>query len=223
MDKLELEKLLQDIQELKRSVRRANPFLREIMELRAYWIMSIPLGILLLADCLLMHFLVRASGSFGAIPSGWKIASLALFIAILAIGSVWKWIVINRRAAQLRRGATILTVIKAIYGGDWFGFSAPLILCLVVTSAFFLWSGRPWLIFSIVAIFIGTFCNIVGKLLERREYLFMGWYMTLAGLASLFFIESMPFIWLAIVWAGSFLVFGSAGLIAGRAERGTLP
>ncbi len=223
MDKLELDKLLRDIQELKRSVRKANPFLREIMELRAYWVMSIPLGILLLADCLLMHFLVRANGSFGAIPSGWKIAGSALFIAILAIGSVWKWIVINRRAGQVKDGATILTVIKAIYGGDWFGFSAPLIVSLAVTSAFFLRSGRPWLVFSIVAVFIGIFSNFIGKLLERREYLFMGWYMTLAGLASLFFIESTPFVWLAIVWAGSFLVFGAAGLSVDRSERGARP
>jgi hypothetical protein len=220
MDKLELDKLLLDIQELKRSVRKANPFLREMMALRAYWIMSIPLGILLLADCLLTHFLVRANGSFAAIPQEWKIGSLAVFISILAVGSVWKWLVINRRAAQLKDGATIFTVLKAVYGSDWFNFSAPLILCLVVTSAFFVRSGRPWLIASIAAVFFGPFCNILGKLLERREYLYMGWFMTLAGLASLFFIESMPFIWLAIVWAGSFIIFGAAGLASDRSGRG---
>jgi len=220
MDKLELDKLLLDIQELKRSVRKANPFLREMMVLRAYWIMSIPLGILFLADCLLTHFLIRANGSFEAVPYGWKIANLVILLSILAIGSVWKWIVINRRASQLRDGATIFTVVKALYGSDWFNFSAPYILCLGVTSAFFLQSGRPWLIASIAAIFFGPFCNILGKLLERREYLFLGWYMTLTGLASLFFIESMPFIWLAVVWAGSFITFGAAGLASDRSERG---
>jgi hypothetical protein len=220
MDQRELDKLLLDIKELKRSVRKANPFLREMMALRAYWIMSIPLGILLLADCLLTHFLIRASGSFAALPSAWKILSLAIFISILAIGSVWKWIVINRRAAQLKDGATIFTVLKAVYGSDWFNFSAPLVLCLGATSAFFLRGGRPWLIASIAAVFFGPFCNIAGKLLDRREYLFMGWYMTLTGLASLFFIESMPFIWLAIVWAGSFIVYGATGLASDRSERG---
>jgi hypothetical protein len=219
MDNLELEKLLVDIQELKRSVRKANPFLREIMAIRAYSKMSLPLGILLLAICLVAHFLVKANGSFEAIPIGWKMLTLAVFALVLVIGSVTKWIIINRRAAQVKDGANYFTVIEAIYGSNLFGISVPFILCAAATSLYFARSGHPWLIVSFIAVFFGPFCNMISMLIDRREYMFTGWYLIATGLASLFFIEATPFIWLAIVWAGTFLVFGAAGLAAGRSER----
>jgi hypothetical protein len=223
MDTNELDKLLQDIKELKHSVRKANPFLREIMGLKAYSILSIPLGIILLADCLITHFLIRSSGSFESIPRTWKIVTLTLFALILVIGFAAKWIVIDRRAAQLKDGANFFTVIEAMYGGQWFSLSVPLMLCMFVSSIFAVLSGHPWLIASFTAIFLGPFSNIVAELFDRSEYLWMGWYLTLSGLASLFFMESAPYIWLAIVWAGTFLVFGLAGLAASKPEPGERP
>jgi hypothetical protein len=223
MDKLELDKLLLDIQELKRSVRKANPFLRDIMAIRAYALLSIPLGILLLADCIFTHFLVRASGSFDAIPLAWKIVSIAFFALIMLVGSVGKWIAVARRAAELKDGGNFFTVIGAMYGGHWFSLSVPLILCMAATSVYFASSGHPWLIVSFFAIFLGPFCNTVAKLLDREEYLYTGWYLILSGLASIFFMESAPFAWLAVVWAGTFLVFGVAGLAAGRAYPAERP
>jgi hypothetical protein len=223
MDNLELDKLLLDIQELKRSVRKANPFLRDIMALRAYAILSIPVGIILLAICLITHFLIRAEGSFDAIPRAWKIFIFTLFVAVLVVTSLVKWVFIDRRAAQLRSGANFFTVIRAMYGGRWFSLSVPILLCAFVTSLYFALTGHPWLIVSIISVFIGPLSNMIALVFDRREYLYMGWYMTIAGLASLFFIESMPFVWLAVVWAGTFLVFGAAGLAAGGSEQGERP
>jgi hypothetical protein len=220
MDKLEVDQLLQDIKELKQAVRRANPFLREIMALRAFAIMSIPVGIVLLAVCLITHFLIRANGSFVAIPLGWKIFTITLFTAVLIVVSIAKWVVIDRRASQLRNGANIYSVIEAMYGGRWFNLSVPAMLCAVVISLFAAWIGRPWLIVPFLAVFIGPLCNMVAMVFDKREYVYMGWYTTITGLASLFFIETAPFIWLAIVWAGTFLVFGIAGLAVGGQGSG---
>jgi hypothetical protein len=223
MDKQELDKLLLDIEELKRSVRKANPFLREIMAIKAYAILSFPLGILLLANCLLTHFLIGASGSFESIPSGWKTVIIVVFAIIVTVGFISKWIVLGRRAAQVRNGANFFTVVEAIYGGHWSHVSLPLVLCMSGTSFFFARSGHPWLIASFVPLFLGSFCNMAAKLLDRREYLYTGWYLILSGLVSLFFIESSPFVWFAVVWAGTFIVFGAAGLAAGRSGSGGRP
>jgi hypothetical protein len=223
MDTLELDKLLLDIKELKSSVRKANPFLREIMGLKDFAIMSVPLGLVLLVTCLVTHFLISAKGSFEAVPSAWKIVSGALFAGIAIVGWSWKWIAINRRAGQVKEGANFFTVVEAIYGGSWFSISAPLVVSMLVVSLYFALSGHPWLIVSITAIFLGPYSNIVAKLMDRREYLVFGWYLILTGLPSLFFIESAPFLWLAIVWAGTFLVFGAAGLAADKADRGGRP
>jgi hypothetical protein len=219
MDNPELEKLLLDVKEIKRAVRKANPFLRDIMAIRTYSVLCLPLGILLLADCLATHFLVKAAGSFEAMPQPWKIVTLSVFGFVAVVGSMAKWIIVGRRAAEVRDGGSFLSVVEAMYGGRWFSLSVPLVLCMAVVSAYFVWSGHPWLVASTFAVFLGPFCNLVSQLVDRREYLYTGWYALVTGLASMFFVESAPFIWTAIVWAGVFFVFGASGLAANPSEK----
>ena len=224
MDRTELDKVLQDIQELKRSVRKANPFLRDIMGLRAYAALSLPLGVILLADSLGTHFLIRAYGSFSSVPAILKALCLGVFGLIVVLGWAVKWVVLDRRARELREGANFLTVIKAMYGGQWFNLSGPLLLGMIVGSIFASVAGHPWLTIAIVAILFGPFCATVAVVLDRFEYLYTGWYLTVTGLVALFFVEAAPLVWLAIVWSGTFLVFGGCGLAAtSRAAVRKLP
>jgi hypothetical protein len=219
MDSKELDGLLRDIQELKRSVRKANPFLRDIFAIRAYAILSLPLGVLLLADCMAAHFLTKAAGSFGAIDAAWRTLIIGILIAIAVVGSVMKWIIIGRKAAQIKSGANFGSVVAAVYGGHWFNLSAPLVICMIVTSVFTVAAGHFWLISPVIAIWMGPFCCIISVLLDRKEYVPGGWYMTATGLVGLFLTEGAPFLWLAIVWAGALLVFGIAGLSATKPGR----
>lgn len=220
MERDEIDKLLQDIQELKQSVRKANPFLRDIFGIKDYAIMSFPLGLVLLADCVLAHILSLRWGSLWAAPQPWPMIVLGSFTLFVIAGSAAKWIAVIRRARLAKRGATVFTVVDAMFGGIWFGFSVPVFLCTVVCSVFVAWSGHPWLIPSVLAIFMGSFCVSISKLLDREEYGYTGWYLIITGLASLFFAEAAPYLWIAAVWAGTFFVFGVAGLRAFRPARG---
>lgn len=121
----ELDGLKRDIVQLKRAVRKADPFLRSIIVLRAYAVMSIPLGILCLVFCLGSHFLIRSYGSFQAIPSAWK-TPFGAALALIVIGSsILKWIVVNRRAAEIEKGANFMTALKAMYGSSWVNINLP--------------------------------------------------------------------------------------------------
>jgi len=208
----ELEILRQDIDALRRAVRKANPFLRSIMALRVYALMSVPLGALILAFCLISHFFVRSYGSFQDIPSAWKTALWIALVLIVVGSAVLKWIVVNRRAAAIEKGANFLTATKAIYGSSWANVNLPATICIFVLSAFAIYVGRAWYIVSINAIFLGLIGHSMGRAFERKELSVIGWYALASGLASLFFIESSPFIWAAIVWAGIFFAYGAAGL-----------
>jgi hypothetical protein len=220
MEQPEFDKLLQDIQELKQSVRKANPFLRDIFGIKDYAIMSFPLGLILLADCIAAHMLSLRWGSLGSAPRPWPAIVLGSFALFVVAGGTAKWITVIRKARQAKRNATFITVLDAMFGGFWFGFSVPVFLCTVACSVFVAWSGHPWLILSVLAIFMGPYCIAISKLLDREEYGYTGWYLVVAGLASLFFAEAAPYVWMAIVWAGTFFVFGAAGLRAFRPARG---
>lgn len=218
MEIKDLDSLIHEIGELRRAVRKANPFIREFVAIRSYALLSLPLGVLVLVLCVATEFLRKAYGSFGAIPAEWKTAAWVAFGLVMAIGSVSKWIIIGRRAAKVEKSATFLSVMRAWYGGSWFSLTLPAALCMVAISFFVASSGHPWLVASVVAIFLGYLCNVVAIMLGRREYLATGWYSLGSGLASLFFIESSPMVWIALVWAGIFIVFGVAGLIGFKKE-----
>ena len=51
MDQSELKTLLADLEELKRAVKRNNPFLREVISNRFFSAISLPLGLSLVAFC----------------------------------------------------------------------------------------------------------------------------------------------------------------------------
>jgi hypothetical protein len=208
----ELDNLRQDIESLRKAVRKANPFLRAIVALRAYAMLSIPLGVLTLVFCLGSHFLVLSYGSFQAIPGSWK-TPFWIVLGIFIVGSfALKWIVVARRAAQIEKGANFMTALKAMYGSSWANVNLPATISILVAAGFAVYVGRSWYIVIILAVFLGIVCNSVGLAVERKEYLVTGWYSLLSGLVALFFIESAPFLWTAVVWAGIFFVYAASGL-----------
>ncbi len=208
----ELEALRRDIESLRLAVRKANPFLRSIVALRAYAMMSIPLGILCLVFGLGSHFLVQAYGSFQAVPSAWKTPFWIVLALIIVGGSILKWVVVGRRAAEIQKGATMMTAVKAMYGSSWANINLPATVCIFVVAAFAISVGKAWYIASILAVFLGLVCNSIGLAVERKEYLVTGWYSLISGLVALFFIEGAPFIWSTVVWGGIFFVYAAAGL-----------
>ncbi len=217
----ELEALQRDIDDLKRAVKKADPFLRSVVALRSLAILSIPLGALVLAFCLACHFLVRSYSSLAAVPEGWKQAFWIALALVIAGGSAVKWLLLGKRAAQVERDATVFTAVKALYSGGWLNLNLPITLCIVVVAVFSGLVGHPWYIAAEVAIFMGLVCNSFAVSFGRREYLLTGWYAVLSGLLSIFFIESAPFIWLAVVWSGIFFVYAASGIYyLPRLEKG---
>jgi hypothetical protein len=212
MNTEELEGLRRDIVDLRRAVRKANPFLRSVVAMRGYALLSIPFGLLTLAFCLASHFLVLSYGSFQAVPAAWKTAAWVAFAVFLVGSAIVKWVIIGRRAAQLEKGATFLTAVKAMYGSSWVNISLPVSLSLIAVVAFAILVGKPWYIVPIAAVSLALICTSIGQAVERKEYIVTGWYSLASGLCALFFIESAPFIWTAVVWAGIFLVYAAAGL-----------
>ena len=89
----------------------------------------------------------------------------------------------------------------------------------VFASIFAAAVDHAWYIEAILAIGFAFICGNYGAWLERKEILIMGWYLLLAGLASLFFIESAPFLWSAILWAGTFFSYGVWGLAFMKPEK----
>jgi hypothetical protein len=218
MDSLELENLRRDIEELKRAVRRANPFLRSILGFRSYAILSFPYGVVILAYFLGLHFIALGSGSYPALPVAWKNAAWIVLAALMLLGLIAKMAIVNRAASEIEKGANFITATKAIYG-FWFLASVPILISLAVVSVFVVSIDRAWYVEPILAIGLGIFCCNFVVATERKELFAIGWYMIATGLAALFFIEAAPYLWSAVIWAGAFFSYGTAGLVFIKPEK----
>ena len=72
-----------------------------------------------------------------------------------------------------------------------------------------------WIVLAIIAgVLVGVPLALVPlTAVPQRTALSHAFGGLAAGLVSLFFIESAPFIWTAIVWGGIFFVFATSGLM----------
>jgi hypothetical protein len=212
MNQSELESLLADVEELKKAVRRNNPFLRQVVAGRFFAVLSIPFGLFVVAFCTGTQILVTRLGSFSAVPAAWKITAGIFLAFFFAIGWSLKWSFLARQARKVEEGANFWTVIRSIYGGTWLHLNLPALLCMVLVPVLAVLAGHPWYIVPGIAIFMAIPCNSLGLVVDRPEYLAAGWYALLSGLLSLFFMEGAPFVWAEVIWGGYLLVFGVLGL-----------
>jgi hypothetical protein len=214
-----MDALLRDVEELRRAVRRNSPFLREVISSRLFAAYALVFGLVVTAFCLGSQVLVAWYGSFPGIPRGWKTGFWSALALLGAAGIVSKPLIIGRRAAQVDTRANFVTVIKVLYGGLISNIYAPAFLCMVAASVFAVTIGHPWYIVPAIAVFYTFAANGVGLFVHRPEYFVSGWYALAAGIASVFFLESAPFIWTAVVAGGMCVVFGVVSLVWGGGRR----
>lgn len=127
--------------------------------------------------------------------------------------------IVNKKVAELDENENLFTATKALYHGNWSHIMTMASVFMIVASIYATAVGHAWFVESILAIGFALICGNYGGWLERKEILIIGWYMLLAGLASLFYIESAPFVWSAVLWAGSFIAYGIGGLVYIKPEK----
>jgi hypothetical protein len=219
MELNELERIQEDIADLRKAVQKTNPFLREVVEMRGYAIWSLIIGAGILVYCGLSQILVSARGGLESLPTWWVLLSWSILALFFLAGGVIKWLLIDRKARQIEKGANFGTAFKALYGGDWGQLNLPILIGMIALAFFAVWVGHPWYILSETAFFLGLACSSIVLAVDAKEYLPTGWYALLSSLVSLFFVETAPFLWLAIVWAGIFVVYGVSGLLRAQPDR----
>lgn len=218
MNATDLDSLLRDIEDLRRAVRRNSPFLREVISSRLLAVYALVFGLAVIAFCLASQLLVGWYGSFSVIPRGWKIGFWSALVLLGAAGIVAKPLILGRRASEVDTRATFTTVVKVLYGGLVSNIYAPAFLCMAVASVFAVTVGHPWFIVPAVAVFYGFIANGGGIFIQRPEFFASGWYAVATGLASVFFVEHAPFLWVMIMDGGMCLVFGAVSFIWGGAR-----
>ncbi len=220
MTETELRDLAASVEDLKRAVKKNNPLLRGMMTTRGWIPLTALAGIGVALFCLPAQVLVVAYGSFAAIPAAYRAALWAVIVLVLVLSAVWKVVLLTRKASEMEKDAGLGSVLRALFSGENFHIGVPFILTMAGTSAFAILGGHPWFIVPSIAIPTCFWANFISTQIGQPIFKASGWWVLVTGLASLFFIEKAPFIWLFIVFGGVCLVFAGTMIFAGRHERG---
>lgn len=218
MTEAELRDLAATVDDLRRAVRKNDPLLRAMFSSKGWIPFTLAAGIGMALFCLPAQVLVAAHGSFEAIPPVFRAALWAFLGLILVLTSAGKIALITKKASELEREAGIVAVLKVFYTGASFHIGVPYLLTLGVGSAFAVFIGHPWYIVSLAAVATCYWANFVATLADSPIFKAAGWWCLLTGLASLFFIERAPFIWLFVIYGGLCFVFAGAMLLFARKE-----
>ncbi len=215
----EISELLEDIAAIKKSIRRANPLLRDIAAPDSFLWLSLVAALLFPFVAVPAHVLSMEYGGLLKAPAEYLVP-LGLFTLLsLVVVGVVKLAILSRAARRSDGQSSLRDVFASFYGGSLLHVTLPVIVTMLVLGAFAVSIGRPWLILPFVTILVGFMTNLLGASVDLPEYHVAGYYGFAVGFASLWFVERAPWLWLIAAYSGLFAVFAVAGFLTRAARR----
>jgi hypothetical protein len=210
-ENIEFEEVRRDLEALKKAVRGNNPLLRQVAGTRVFAALSAPFGAAIAAFGLWAH--TATEGGKNPLPMTLTNAAWVL-IAVFFLGGGFAKVILMRRAVRkLDHSGGFWTLVKILYGGKSARLIFSAALAMVAGIVFCLQKGAFWYIVPLSSVFIALAAEGLDIIVGFPEYKVLGIYSLLAGLAALFFVESSPWLWIAIVYGGMLLAFGIAGFL----------
>lgn len=206
----DLAALADNLELIKKAVRRSNPLLRSVAESRLYPILALVYGLLIILFCLLTRD-AQTRGLEGPLGFG-SIVPWIILALLVAGGGTIKIVLTKRLTVKHGRGG-FGKVVLAVFSGKTISIYISISIALVAGIVFAVNAGHPWYILSLAAFMVSIISFFMDILIDLLEYKAMGWIALLVGVLSLFMVESDPLLWAAIVSGGIFCGFGVFGVI----------
>lgn len=219
MTEQEIKALAASVEDLKRAVRKNDPLLRAMMSYEGWMPFTFVAGLGIGLFCLPAQVLISAYGSFEAVPAVYRTILWCVLALLFVLSATGKFVLLARNASDVRTKAGIRVILAAFFTGGNFHVGMPYLLTLIVGSVFAISLGHPWYIISVIAIPTCFWSNFIASQVDSPVFKAAGWWCLITGLASLFFIEAAPFIWIFVIFGGLCLVFSLSMILVARRER----
>lgn len=211
-----LEKLAQDLEQLKSAVSRSAIVMREVMGPWHYRALLVYAGIGATAISLGWHVAIRFHGSFAASPA-WLRAVLVVVTALaVAGGGLVKALSVSRAARSVDRRLGFFSFFRRYYGPMVVHLYLPLALILLGASAWLLATGRGVHVVGAIGLFSGILMNLLAATFRQDEYLVFGYWLLVTAAASFLVPGLSPALWFAVIFGLGCLAFAAAGALMAR-------
>ena len=218
LDNDQIDRLLEDIFSIKQVINRNRPILEKVFHPRRYRWFMLAASLSVIGFSLLIYFLMRHYGSFGAIPGALR---YCIYIAIAAVSillQIWKLRRFSISVKEVDRALTLGWFFKEFYSSRIAHLYVPLVVLILFLCIYFGVNGIPYFIVPTISIGYGLLCNFVGTMLNIRYSLVVGyWFLVTAVCAILFSFIPGP-IALAITLGCGILIFSFTGFLSREAD-----
>ena len=215
----QIEKLLEDISSIKSVINKNKPLLEQILNPAHFRLFTLLAAISVIGFSMLFYFLMQHYGSFSAIPAAAKYA------IYFAIGLDWILMQYLKRRIFLKTGRridpafTIGRLLKEFFVYRISHIYVPVMALIIFLIFYFTYQNIPYYIVPAASIGIGFLYNFIGTFTEIRQYLIIGYWFLITGVAVIIFNTIPAPIALSLTLGCGLLIFSALGVLAPRADK----
>ena len=211
MTEKEIKQALDDIAEVRHSVRSSIKFMRPLLLDRSFALFSIVFGILFAFLLAGVHFLFVKYGSFAAMPISLRWGITTAIVIVVGSTGIIKQVIIKQILRKQDRSLTFFSLFKY---PDFFNLYLLVIYGTVILAVLVCWlclSGANswWIAFPAFALFFGFIIAMFAVMAQLAEYRLLSAISTISGFIVLFFMKDCQFLWLAAYVLVLFVAYGA--------------
>jgi len=202
----EIQQALDDIAELKKSVKGHMKLMTPILLDRHFIGLSIFGALFFGLFFSAIGYLVLRSLSFAAVSTGAKVVLAAIFLLFTGLAGIAKTKIISGNLARQRASLTFRDLFRdSEYSALFALLYAGMFAVLVTGAATGARIGDFWILLPFLALYYSFAIALFAIVFLTREYFAMAAVSAAFGFASLAFMRSNQFFWLA-AWSASLMI-----------------
>lgn len=212
MTEKEIRQALDDIADVRQSIRTNMKIMKPILLDRAFALFSLVFSVIIAGILVGMHVAVRAYGSLGDAPGAVRLFILATFVLVAVVGGFIKQRIISRSLKKQDRTLTVFDLFRFPEFRNLYGLAAYGALILAETICWFCVRGEAdwWVILPAIALFIGFIIALFSLVYQVPEYRILSVISVAFGFIALVFMKGSELLWTA---AYSFVFLAGYSLI----------
>jgi hypothetical protein len=227
----QIEKLLEDISSIKSVINKNKPLLQQVLNPAHFRLFTFLAAISVIGFAMLIYFLVQHFGNFNMIPL------TARYFIFAAMAADWIFMQYLKRRIFLTTGKRIdptftfgrllkefftyriAHVYVPVFTYRIAHVYVPVVALIIFLVIYFIYEDIPYYIVPAVSIGVGFLYNLIGSFTEIRQYLIIGYWFLITGVAVIIFHNIPAPMSLSITIGCGLLIFSALGCFSARKDR----
>ncbi len=207
IDNEQLEKLLEDVSSIKQAISKNKSTFRLLLLPRHYRLLSFLAGIIIILYSAIYYNFVYYFGSYNLIPDGVKNICYCVIAVTWALLAFLKFYKLENSLSKVDKKFSLSRILFEFFSFRIIHIYIPLIAILIVFIVHFANNDLSYYIVPSISIIFGVLYNILGAMVEIKQYLITGYWMVFTGIIAVVYTPVSGPIILAVSLGIGMLLF----------------